>query len=84
MDAALQYARKIALLSLGAAFLLLGIAGLALPFLQGILFIALGIILITSASTRVRAWVGKYTRRYPRLHHAIERLRIEAKRLLGL
>lgn len=58
----------------GAFFVLLGIAGLALPFLQGFLFITIGLILLSISSTRARTWVESHTRRFPKVHAGFEKL----------
>jgi uncharacterized membrane protein YbaN (DUF454 family) len=54
----------------GVAFILLGIAGLFLPFLQGILFLVIGLSLLSTESERARrlleklkAWVRRNRRR---------------------
>jgi len=40
----------------GVAFLILGVLGLFLPFLQGILFLAIGLTLLSHESERARRW----------------------------
>lgn len=60
-------------LFLGWVFLVLGIAGLVLPFLQGILFIAIGLWLLSHElewAHRKREWL---LRRFPHLRPRIER-----------
>jgi uncharacterized membrane protein YbaN (DUF454 family) len=61
--------KRLALLGAGWLFVLLGIAGLFLPILQGILFLLIGIYLLSLASPRARLlrqrakrWLGN---RYP-------------------
>jgi len=54
-------------------FLILGVIGLALPFLQGFLFIAIGLILLSIVSPRSRTWWETHTRKYPMLHDIIMR-----------
>jgi len=54
-------------LALGTAFVVLGIAGLVLPFLQGILFLAIGFAILAQESQWVGTRLGKLRRRYPRL-----------------
>lgn len=55
----------------GWIFLVLGVAGLVLPFLQGILFIAIGLWLLSSESewaSRKRDWLlGRYPNLRPRV-----------------
>ncbi|MBI3785079.1 MAG: PGPGW domain-containing protein [Deltaproteobacteria bacterium] len=42
---------------LGIACLILGVIGLFLPFLQGILFLVIGLTLLSSESERARRWL---------------------------
>jgi uncharacterized membrane protein YbaN (DUF454 family) len=59
--------KRIIILGLGWVFLLLGIAGLFLPFLQGILFILIGLYLLSRASPRVERFLNRVKERYPAL-----------------
>ena len=61
-------------LAAGFIFLVLGFIGLALPFLQGFLFIAIGLVLLSIASPTVRAWVEHYTRKFPKIHGFVEKV----------
>lgn len=56
------------MLAAGVVFVILGVLGLALPFLQGILFLAIGLILLSLASSNTRIWIESHTKRYPKLH----------------
>jgi uncharacterized membrane protein YbaN (DUF454 family) len=60
------------LIGLGWTFILLGIAGLVLPVLQGILFLAIGALLLAAASYRVRRWLVTLRRRYPAFGAALD------------
>lgn len=53
------------------AFLALGVVGLVLPFLQGILFIAVGLILLSLVSPSVRVFLDRHTVRYPKVHKVV-------------
>jgi len=64
-------------------FLLLGIAGLALPFLQGFLFLAMGLLLLSISFPRVRIWLSDRTVKYPRFHNVIAKTDIFFRRILG-
>ena len=55
----------------GVAFLILGVIGLVLPFLQGVLFMAIGLILLSLVSPRVRDFLDTHTVRFPRIHKVI-------------
>ena len=67
----------------GLLFLVLGLIGLVLPFLQGFLFLTIGLILLSISSTRVRGWVEKHTRRFPRVHDGFERMERWITRIIG-
>lgn len=53
----LGLAFRIGAFILGTVLILLGILGLFLPFLQGILLIALGLSVMSMVSPRVAGWV---------------------------
>lgn len=71
MPASLRRAIRI---SLGVTLILLGVAGLVLPFLQGFLLISAGILLLAPDSRvgrwlirqlrRAMAWIGRAARRF--------------------
>ena len=58
---------RIKWLIIGGAFVLLGIVGLFLPILQGILFIAIGIMCLARGSATVRAQKMNFKKRFPRI-----------------
>ncbi|MDO8548399.1 MAG: hypothetical protein Q7R71_01890 [bacterium] len=64
-------------------FILLGLVGLALPFLQGILFLAIGFVLLSLWSPKVREWMDKHTSRYPRLHAIVQKAERWVVNLIG-
>lgn len=67
---------------LGWTFLVLGIAGLVLPVLQGILFLFIGLFILSRQYEWARRWMDKLHRRYPgifsRAEYWLVRLGIEA------
>ncbi len=58
--------RKLVLLVLGWGFVVLGFLGLFRPVLQGILFLAVGVIVLAQVSPRARLLRQRLRRRYPR------------------
>lgn len=62
----------------GFTLLGLGVVGLFLPFLQGVLFMLVGLALLSSESRRLRGFLERLRRRYPEVHamerHLIERV----------
>jgi uncharacterized membrane protein YbaN (DUF454 family) len=76
--------RRIVLYSVGFAFILLGIAGLFLPILQGILFLLIGVIVLAQVSPRARLWRQRFRAkarsRYPQWTGKLEEAEHRAKR----
>lgn len=68
-----QLKRKLVLLT-GILFVILGLLGLALPFLQGFLFLIIGFILLSLHSPKIRAWTDVHTVKYPKTHAAIQKV----------
>lgn len=65
--------RRLARLITGWIFVLLGIAGLFLPILQGVLFLLIGFTLLSAASPRIRLWRVRLGARYPALRENQEK-----------
>lgn len=57
--------RKLYLVA-GTFFVILGVLGLFLPILQGVLFLLVGLVLLSKGSSRVRAMKQRFKRRYPK------------------
>ena len=66
--------KKVLILTVGIIFILLDLVGLVLPFLQGIIFLAIGFILISLCFPKIRLWVNKHTKKYPHLFAVIEKI----------
>ena len=75
--------RRIALLVAGWIFVVLGILGLFLPILQGILFLLVGLTLLSFGSPRIRLLRMRLGRRYPVLRAGEEKARAWLKRQRG-
>jgi len=69
-----KHTKRILVLSLGVIFVVLGLVGLVLPFLQGFLFIAVGLLLLSLYSPTIRDWMDKHTKRYPTLHTMVQKV----------
>jgi uncharacterized membrane protein YbaN (DUF454 family) len=67
----------------GVLFIFFGLIGLALPFLQGFLFLAIGMVLLSLVSERIRAWIELRTRPYPKIHHFVQRTQEWVVRFIG-
>ena len=58
------------LLIAGWAFILLGILGLFLPFLQGVLFLLIGLIILSSHYVWAHKLLAKMRERFPKIGNA--------------
>ena len=65
---------------LGVCFLLLGVAGLFLPVLQGILFLIIGTLLLAGESIWVRRKIAGLKTRYPESYATFRRWRKKFRR----
>jgi uncharacterized membrane protein YbaN (DUF454 family) len=59
------------MLIIGWFFVGLGILGLFLPFLQGILFIMIGLAILSTRSKQVKRFLKHLEDRYPRHHERV-------------
>ncbi len=57
----------------GSIFLVLGVAGLFLPILQGILFIIVGLLILAPENRHIQRLLDKLRERYPAVFEAAER-----------
>ncbi|MGZ3495145.1 MAG: PGPGW domain-containing protein [Thermodesulfobacteriota bacterium] len=64
--------KRTGLLVLGWFFVVLGIIGLFLPILQGILFILIGLAILSSRSETIKRLLKHLEKRYPQYHEKIE------------
>jgi len=73
--------KRIGMLIAGWLFLVMGILGLFLPFLQGILFILIGLAILSSYSALVKRFLKYLERRYPHHHERVEKWRVKIMNL---
>ena len=64
--------RKLYLIA-GLIFLVLGILGMFLPFLQGFLFLFVALVLLSRGSTRVQQWRQRFHERYPKWGERVDK-----------
>jgi len=58
--------KRILVLIVGWGFILLGIVGLFLPLLQGVLFVFVGLVILSSQYPRARLLLRKLRARFPK------------------
>jgi uncharacterized protein len=62
-----SYTKRILVLIAGWAFILLGILGLFLPILQGVLFLLVGLIILSSEYVWAHRLLTKLRERFPKI-----------------
>lgn len=73
--------RRTLILATGWGFIVLGLAGLVLPFLQGVLFLGIGLILLASQSPTVARVLQRTLDRHPRADAFHDRAERSLRRL---
>jgi len=64
--------KKLGLLIIGWFFIFLGILGLFLPILQGILFILIGLAILSTRSEIIKRFLKHLEEHYPQHHERVE------------
>lgn len=71
----MDFIKKISILIIGWLFIFLGIIGLFLPFLQGILFILIGLAILSSRSEMIKSLIKKLEAKYPNQYEKLKNWR---------
>ena len=71
--------KRVAIHIAGWGFILLGIVGLVLPILQGILFILVGLFLLSSVSPRAARLLNRIKKRFPRISKQLDLAKEKSK-----
>ena len=74
-----QRLKPILMQALGYAFLLLGVLGLFLPFLQGILFLLVGLIILARYATWAQRLLDHFRERHPKAGELIDTAETKAQ-----
>ena len=72
--------KRIGLLIVGWFFIVLGILGLFLPILQGVLFILIGLAILSSRSEIIKRFLKHFEERYPQYHEQVEKWKAKIRR----
>jgi uncharacterized membrane protein YbaN (DUF454 family) len=75
--------KRIGLLIIGWLFIVFGILGLFLPILQGILFILIGLAILSSRSKLIKRFLKHLEERFPRYHEHVEIWREKIRNIFG-
>jgi hypothetical protein len=74
------YLKRALLLTVGWGFVLLGIIGLFLPVLQGVLFLLVGLTILSTQYAWAHRWMTKLRLRFPKISDAADRTVARATR----
>lgn len=81
------YTKRMLVLIAGWAFILLGIVGLFLPVLQGVLFLLIGLIILSSEYVWAHRLLARLRERFPKIgrtaDHAAEKAAAWLRRITG-
>jgi uncharacterized protein len=81
-------AKRTLIYVIGWAFILLGIVGLFLPILQGILFLLIGLLVLSKESVLAKNLLSRIKKRYPtqykQMHEFTLRFKQRLRKLFGL
>ncbi len=72
--------KRIGVQLVGWVFIVLGIAGLFLPVLQGILFLLIGLLILSTEYAWAHHFLAKLQRRFPKISRHFEQARQRAER----
>ncbi len=75
--------KRAAVLVVGWTFILVGIVGLFLPVLQGMLFIFIGLLILSSEYVWAHSLLQKIRRKFPKVAHWAELAEERARGWLG-
>jgi uncharacterized membrane protein YbaN (DUF454 family) len=72
------YAKRMLVLIVGWGFILLGIAGLFLPILQGVLFLIVGLIILSSEYVWAHHLLNRLRQRFPKISRIADQATVKA------
>lgn len=75
----MRHFKRFGVLALGWAFILLGIVGLFLPVLQGILFLLIGLVILSSEYVWAHRLLLKLKQRFPAVARYSDAATVKAK-----
>lgn len=78
-----KHTKRVIVLSIAFAFICIGVIGLVLPFIQGLLSIGIGIILLSLYSPTLRKWTEYHTQRFPKLHEIVKKIESFIEKIIG-
>jgi hypothetical protein len=75
--------KRVAIIATGWVFVALGIAGLFLPLLQGILFLLIGLVILSKEYSWAGKLLNRIRSRFPRMAKSLEKAHTMSSELLA-
>ena len=79
----LKHTKRVVVITVACLFLILGVVGLVLPFLQGVLFLIIGLMLLSVYSPTIRGWVDRIAAKHPHLEQVVTKVDSFIERIIG-
>jgi len=79
-----RHLKRALILTVGSLFVLLGLIGLFLPFLQGILFLVIGLLILSKESKTAHRILERWRERHPQAHRKVHEFINRLRRSLGM
>jgi uncharacterized membrane protein YbaN (DUF454 family) len=83
MEIMIKNTKRAVIVLVAFLFLVVGIAGIVLPVIPGLVFIAVSIILFSLFFPAIGEKTRRHTRKYPKLHQAIIDIEERVRRIVG-
>lgn len=71
--------RRVVVLAIGWTLIAIGVVGLFVPILQGVLFIMLGLYVLSRESRLARHWLARLKQRYPKVYARVRAIKKNLK-----
>ena len=79
----IKHSKRALILLIGFILVVFGIAAFALPIIPGIVFVIVGLFLLSTFSPSLREWIDKHTRRFPKVHAGVVKIQKFISRIIG-
>jgi len=78
-----RHLKRLLVLLLALIAFIIGFLGIVLPLLPGIVFIAIGLLLLSLYFPSLREFISRHTVRFPKLHQAIAEVELWIEKIIG-
>jgi uncharacterized membrane protein YbaN (DUF454 family) len=78
-----KHVKRLTIQTIGYACLMLGVAGILLPVLNGIIFLILGLVLLSVYSARAKTLLHRLGRQHPKAEQTVIRVERWVLKMVG-